>query len=180
MIRFIHIKKNAGTSVYKWLRKNGIDFVCGGSNDSFRIFNQHVPAKNYRNEDSWKFCVVRNPYSRVVSFYNWYQRLPKHRNISFEEFVKLDHKTGRANDVWNLQKNYIVDDDGTDLIDKIFYFENIENEIKEHFEITDKFPYLNKSTIGNYRDYYNDTIRDTVYRRLKADFEYLGYRTCLT
>lgn len=180
MIRFIHIKKNAGTSVYKWLRKNGIDFVCGDSPDNSRIYNQHIPARHYKNEQSWKFCVVRNPYSRVVSFYNWYRRLPKHQNVSFEEFINLDHKNGRAAGVWNLQKDYMVDDNETDLIDKIFYFENLENEIKEHFEIDNKFPFLNKSTVGDYKDYYNDITRELIYNRLKDDFEYLGYRRCLT
>lgn len=180
MIRFIHIKKNGGTSVYKWLRKNGIDFVCGDSGDAFRIFNQHTPAKNYKNEPSWKFCVARNPYSRVVSFYNWYLRLPKNKDTTFEQFVNLEHSCGRAKGVWDLQKEYMIDNNGDNLIDKVFYFENLEKELKEYFEIDSKFPHLNKSTEGDYRNFYNDSVRDIVYNRLKDDFEFLGYRACLT
>lgn len=74
----------------------------------------------------------------------------------------------------------MISDDGEDLIDKVFYFENLEKELKEYFEIDSKFPHLNKSTVGDYRNFYNDSTRDIVYNRLKDDFEFLGYRACLT
>lgn len=174
-IRFIHIKKNGGTSVYKFLRKNGVDFVCGDFNNTKRIINQHIPAKKYRNEVSWKFCVSRNPYSRVVSFYNWMLRLPNYRKIKFEDFVKNKFESGRASGVWNLQLDYILDENENCLVDKIFLFEDLSNEIKTHFGINAKFPLLNKSTDGDYRSYYTEELANLVYDRLKKDFEYFNY-----
>lgn len=174
LIRFIHIKKNGGTSVYKFLRKNGVNFRCGGG-DINRIANQHVPAKRYIDEDSWKFCVVRNPYSRVVSFYNWMLRLPNYKHIKFNDFVRNGFSIGRAKGVWNLQLEYILDENENNLIDKIFYFENMAKEIKEHFCIDAKFPFLNQSTEGDYRDFYNTELKEIVYDRLRKDFEYFGY-----
>ena len=174
-IRFIHIKKNGGTSVYKFLRKNKVGFLCGDNPDIDRISNQHLPAKKYTKEKSWKFCVARNPYSRVVSFYNWTLRLPNYKNIKFENFVKDKFEKGRAIGVWDLQLDYILDENGKCLVDKIFYFENLAKEIKDHFNIDAKFPFLNQSTEGDYRDFYNAELKEIVYDRLKEDFEYFGY-----
>ena len=174
-IRFIHIKKNGGTSVYKFLRKNGVKFVCGHSQDGFKIANQHVPASRYKNEDSWKFCVVRNPFSRVVSFYNWMLRLPNYRNTNFEDFVRNKFERGRAKGVWDLQLDYIMDDQDNCLVDKIFRFEDMENEIKTYFNIESKFPFLNRSTDGDYRNFYTEELANIVYDRLKKDFEYFNY-----
>jgi len=180
MIRFIHIKKNGGTSVYKFLRKNNIDFYCGRSTDKFNITNQHLPAQAFKNENSWKFCVVRNPYSRVVSFYNWMKRLSKYKSITFDFFVKTQYDVGRARGVWGLQRDYIVDSNETALIDKIFRFETMAHDISEYFKIPLKFPHLNSGTKDSYVNYYNDTLQEIVYNNLKEDFEYLGYSKCLT
>jgi len=109
MIRFIHIKKNGGTSVYKFLAKNKIECLLG-------------PDTNMNN-----------------------------------------------------QVDYILNAKGECLVDKIFKFENLENEIKEHFNIDAKFPHLTKSTYDNYEDYYTKDLKEVVYLRLKKDFEYFNY-----
>ena len=179
MIRFIHIKKNGGTSVYKFLRKNNVDFVCGNGKDKFKIFNQHVPAFRYQNENSWKFCIVRNPYSRVVSFYNWCKRLHTYRDISFNDFVEKQYNSGRANEAWDLQTDYMFDNQQQNIIDKVFKFETMSTDIPEYFKIQAKFPRLNVSTLDNYENYYNDKLQEIVYNKLKFDFEHLGYDKCL-
>ena len=175
LIRFIHIKKNGGTSVYKFLRKNGIDFRCGDSQDVFRLYNQHGTALKYSSEPSWKFCVIRNPYSRVVSFYTWCKRIKKFDYITFEDFVKKPFNRGRARGVWNLQKDYMVDLEGHILIDKVFRFESLSTDIPEHFNIQKKFPHLNKSTEIDFREFYNKELQEIVYHRLIKDFRYLNY-----
>jgi len=179
LIRFIHIKKNGGTSVYKFLRKHGVSFALGDTKDIFKIYNQHIPASRYKDEDSWKFCVSRNPYSRVVSFYNWMKQLPKYKNITFEKFVKDFYNIGRASGVWNLQTDYMLDNSNINLIDKIFKFETMSEDIPKHFNIDAKFPHLNPSTPDDYRKYYNDELQEIVYNKLKYDFEYLEYNKCL-
>lgn len=177
-LRFIHIKKNGGTSVYKFLRKNDIKFLIGAG-DEFDIKNQHVYAINYANEDSWKFCVVRNPYSRLVSFYNWTIRLHKYKKISFDQYIKEQYNRGRFRGAWDLQLDYMLDKDGKNLIDKIFKFETMSKEIPNYFNITAKFPHLNSSHDSDYRNYYNDELQEIVYNKLKDDFDYLGYDKCL-
>ena len=179
MIRFIHIKKNGGTSVYKFLRKNGVDFVCGNNEDKFNIINQHTKARVYSEEPTWKFCVVRNPYSRVVSFFNWCKRLPKYKNISFNDFVEQQYNIGRVNGCWDLQTEYMFNNQQQNIIDKVFKFETMPIDIPQYFNIQAKFPCLNVSTTDQYENYYNDKLQEIVYTKLKFDFEYLGYDKCL-
>ena len=173
MLRFIHIKKNGGTSVYKFLRKNGIECLVGPNTNMVRVVNQHVPAVRYKEEPSWKFCVCRNPYTRVISFYNWTKRLSNYQ-IEFDEFVKTGFNIGRAKGTWNCQVDYILDKE-TCLVDKIFTFENLENELKDHFKIDAKFPHLTQSTFDDYNTYYTDELKEFVYTRLKKDFQYFNY-----
>jgi hypothetical protein len=174
VIRFIHIKKNGGTSVYKFLGKNSIKVMCGDTSNFEKVTNQHKSALHYLKEDSWKFCVCRNPYTRIVSFYNWIRRMKKY-NFTFSEFVKTGFNDGRAKGAWNLQTEYILDGDGNCIVDKIFRFENLENEIKTHFNVTAKFPHLTKSTSDDYDSYYTDELKAIVQMRLKKDFEYFKY-----
>jgi len=174
VIRFIHIKKNGGTSVYKFLAKNKIECFVGPGTNMERVLNQHQPAIDYLGENSWKFCVCRNPYTRVISFYNWTKRMNKYQ-IDFEEFVRTGYNIGRAKGTWNNQVDYILNDRNECLVDKIFRFENLENEIKEHFNINADFPHLTKSTYDDYEDYYTDDLKEFVYLRLKKDFEYFNY-----
>ena len=94
---FIHIPKNAGESIENALEIYGVEEndptkrFWGVINNS--IVLQHLTANDLKNnlsEDIWKnyfkFAVVRNPWSKAVSEYNWYLRYgPK---ISFINWSK--------------------------------------------------------------------------------------------
>lgn len=60
---FIHIPKTAGTSVENWFQT-----VYGKHNV---VCYKHAPIwyNNLVNENAFKFSIVRNPFSRAVSFY---------------------------------------------------------------------------------------------------------------
>lgn len=169
--RFIHIKKNAGTTVSKFLKRNGVKLLHGDDKDI--LLNHHASAHSYVDEDSFKICIVRNPYERTVSFYNWIKRLPAY-DYSFEEYIKNKETTGRAFNSWKTQCEYMYDDDKL-LIDKIFRFETLEADLKSYFGITKKFPHLNRSTFDSYESYYTPKLKEMVYERFKEDFVKLGY-----
>lgn len=174
MIRFIHIKKNGGTSVYKFLRKRGIEVLCGQGTNMTKVYNQHRTAYHYKNEDTVKFCVCRNPYTRIISFYNWTKRMQQYK-WTFEEFVKIGFNSGRAIGAWNLQLDYILDIDNNCLVDKILRFETLEEDVKNYFNIDGQFPHLTKSTYDSYENYYTEELKKLVYQRLKKDFKYFNY-----
>ena len=57
MIRFIHIKKNGGTSVYKFLGKNSIKVMCGDTSNFEKVTNQHKSALHYLKEGVMKLVI---------------------------------------------------------------------------------------------------------------------------
>jgi hypothetical protein len=176
LIRFIHIPKNGGTSISKFLRKNGIEYLYGDGNQDFTdiVVSRHNNASYWANENSFKFCVVRNPYHRLVSFYNWttqVRELP-----DWETFVKKQMTNARAKNSWKLQVDWIYNNSYNKLyVDKIFKLEDLQ-QLKDYFNIKTKIPHLNKSTKKHYDFYYkNNEIKDIVYERFIKDFELLGY-----
>lgn len=101
ILSFIHIPKNAGTSIEVLGNKYG--YKWGHNSNAFKKYNitekseilkdlaassvWHIPPKFINNNKGFDvyfkntipFCVVRNPYSRIISEYNYYERI--HKNI---------------------------------------------------------------------------------------------------
>ena len=90
---FIHIPKNAGTSIRNSFRTEGYDQ---------RVVNKRYPhdscsmIRKYCGEEVWntffKFAIVRNPYDRLVSYYHFHKspqyRYPARANtLSFNDWI---------------------------------------------------------------------------------------------
>lgn len=180
---FIHIPKNAGTSI--------TDFLKNNMNNN-NINKLHVNCSTLKNQiknynDYFKFCVVRNPYDRAVSFYNYYNRIDingpfgpivKQNTKNFKDFVKNCMKNEYMIHL-RLQYNMISDNLGNILVDKIIKYENLENDLKEtlknyNLDFT-KFKHLNKSTYDNYKNYYDNETILLVQNYYKKDFESFDY-----
>jgi len=185
-IRFIHIEKSGGSSVAKYLVDNNIDFLMG---KNAKKVKKHAHARYFENEDSIKFCVVRNPYTRLVSFYNYTAK--GLFNCTFEEFVKtklFNFEKSQSPQVmkiykplsenWNaatmreLENNF---DWNNCLVDKIFKLENID-ELKDFLKINAEFPKINSATSDDHMSYYTDELKEIVADHFRKDFEILGYK----
>ena len=112
----------------------------------------------------------------------WYQkRLEKYN--TFKEFVKdLSNILNEDEKIMHLtpQNDYIQDNDGNTVIDKIIKLENIDNELNEfclenNLECPKELPKRNKSKHKDYREYYDKETQDLVYNFYKKDFDLLGY-----
>ncbi len=148
--------------------------------------------------DFFKFCFVRNPYSRVLSAY--LDKVVHNRDqvkqvkavlgrtmypatkISFADFVRVVVETpiGLMDTHWKNQYHHLC----ADVInyDFIGKFENIDSDLAEVARRAGL-------DIGLYRDYsphrshasdltdkyYTKTLRDMVYKKFQADFETFGY-----
>ena len=172
MIRFIHIPKNAGTTVGKMLGRNGIEFVVG--KDGYRhgaahAFDQSLPS----------FAVVRNPYTRTVSWYEWMCRNPKYARISFDDFVLGRFSSGRGRHAWTPQKHWTHSQDGaTQLVTHILRYENLQEDLVGLFPaISGKWLHLNSGGIVDYDAYYTDQTRRAVTESFSEDFINFGYPT---
>ena len=98
---FIHIPKNAGESIEKAMGMYGglpAETLWGRVENRFVL--QHLTATELQDsglvtQEIWrqyfKFAVVRNPWSKAVSEYNWYLRYGP--SVSFNEWLdSVEHR----------------------------------------------------------------------------------------
>jgi chondroitin 4-sulfotransferase 11 len=180
---FVHIQKTAGLSITNTLKKD---------KNTIKVCQQHTFLNNCNyNKDYFKFCFVRNPWDRLVSWYNMMVNKGIHNKFSdyllktknFSEFLTytdiiLDID-GKKSISFN-QLDYISDDEGNVLTDYIGKFENINEDILEigkkigYNDFT--IPHINKFPHKDYRTYYTDKEIELVQEMYKRDIDYFGYK----
>jgi len=171
-LRFIHIPKTGGTSIRKFLLDNNIQFYYG---QEPKQVGRHRYASVWKDEESYKFTVVRNPYARTVSYYNY--TINKDWKPTFENFVKnkLINKSLKVPNVWIPQVSWLYENN-TCLVDKIFKLEdNLEDNLNSFLNIKGNLPKENVSTYNSYESYYTQELKDLVANYYKDDFKKLGY-----
>lgn len=183
---FIHIPKNAGTSILKAFN------IDTANHEKWFYFKRKYPNKwnNY-----FKFAIVRNPWDRIVSNYE-YARLKKSywhsidgkaiygkhkdydllKNKSFEETVFLLKKQHNLfkHQGWGNQFSYVCNKKNIPQV-KILRFENLEADFKQLFPNIN-LPKTNKSREkNNYKNYYNKETRQIVATIYKKDIQLFNY-----
>ncbi|MFK5985116.1 MAG: sulfotransferase family 2 domain-containing protein [Pseudomonadota bacterium] len=186
---FIHIPKNAGTSVLKTLSSK-TKIGTGRVHERYSVYQKTSPSKFTSYE---KFCIVRNPWDRLLSAYFYlfnggnkkcdspFCHLFKTEAPTFEVFVKkwLDIYKIYGITVLQPQLFYIYDFQNKKfMVDSILQFENLNDDFqtfKKKIGITKKLPRLNKSKHNNYIEYYDDEMINIVGQFYKYDIDLLKY-----
>lgn len=183
---FIHIPRNAGTSVLSILGDTG--------GRLHRSFMDYQLSNNVRFKNYFKFSIVRNPYDRIVSVYEYlksggnkshdlyFSEIIEKENGSFDWFVNEFIDEYKIHEVLLLKPQYLfLYNYKNELqVDYIARFERLEKEIPyilQHINMPyKKLPKLNQSTSHSWEKYYeySRTI-ETVNRLYKKDFEFLSY-----
>jgi hypothetical protein len=208
---FVHIPKTAGTSINKMLECNSenefvsFDWMRSMKNKPFlpkmsyeELMNylychpQHLKAHQLRTifpvewNKFYKFTVVRNPYERFVSEYEYVQYHPvnkalDYKGVDFETFVRMVYKLPDFTRKlifdyhFDLQKDFIVDDNKV-IIDEVFKYENINTCFKVLQIITDNEPsHELKYKQKPYQEYYTKDAKYLVEQMVKKDLTYFGY-----
>lgn len=210
---FVHIPKNAGTSVLKWLCEiHAVDDYCLSYFKDPRNRNpfagppflNHLTANEilkhrYVSKEKWdrafKFCIVRNPWDRMVSEYSWRRpsllarksRLPWNFRtfVSYWRHTLVDsHLKGRDGRRHLLaQHRFVLDRKGKMLVDYVCRYENLVPDLQYVFKqiglpSPDQIFQENRSPRkhSNYRDFYDDDLKNQVKRLYRKDIDYFGYQ----
>tara|TARA_R100000995_G_scaffold53751_1_gene26241 strand:+ start:279 stop:896 length:618 start_codon:yes stop_codon:yes gene_type:complete len=194
---FIHIPKNAGSSIKKYL-------IGKDEYNKFKRPWDHKTINDIKNEDfdkykSYKkFAIVRNPYDRVVS---WFAYLKKYRlDNDLLNTYQYDSKTNSYKIIETVKapveefKNWILDpysdfNKTTIILDLlksqhewidesviILKYENLNNELSDFFNKKIKLPKINNTSRFNVINYYDKKSLDIVYNRYKQDFKKFNYK----
>lgn len=145
---FIHIPKTGGTSILNKLDQSMWKKTIYGGHDPLFVLE-----KNNNVQDSFSFCVVRNPYKRTFSYYEHFKRV-NNLDYSFLEFlesIKKKYFFKLTPMILFPQSFYVYGSNGEISVNKIYKYENF-TEIEMDLNL--KFKKLN---IGNYNkeDYKN-------------------------
>jgi hypothetical protein len=178
---FIHINKTAGTSMGK-----AIGLPLKG-----HLTAQEVIARIGRDKwnSAFTFTLVRNPWDKVVSHYEYRRRKNKTeistRNIRFHEWVKMTYGEDKDPFYYNNPRSFqpqidwLKDKEGNISIDFVGKFETITKDfkhIKHMIGLDTELSHLNASPRGAYQSYYDDETEDIVTRWFHEDIELFGYR----
>lgn len=177
---FIHINKTAGTSVSKTIGLHSKQHLT--VKQIIDIVGQDAFANCY------KFCFVRNPWTRVVSHYNYRvktnQTMMVDKQINFKDWVRVTY--GHPKDpfyydipqMFQPQVEWIKDYNGKIACDFIGRFESLVDDfekIKSAIGISCELPHLNRTYKINLRDYFDEGTIEIIAEWFNEDIRIFDY-----
>lgn len=185
---FVHVPKNAGTSLYDMLSIP-------------RPRETHCTAFGYRssNAEAWRasytFAFSRNPWDRFVSAFHYlkYKPITKDDQKWSEEMLgRFESFSAFAEEMTNdrfrslvfmwrhfaPQWYFLTDLRGKVIVDHVARFENIESEVKQiasRLGVEANWTRKNSAPRKHYSEYYTDQLRKIVAEAYARDIELFKY-----
>ncbi|TVP99002.1 MAG: transposase [Balneolaceae bacterium] len=198
---FIHIYKNAGTSIQVALLPHCIGLLHSyyvrfsrkfnipipkkinpylyGSHSKAKDINEKMGSENF--QQYFSFAVVRNPWDWQVSQYKFMRKNPKHfqhefikKMTDFDEYIRW-----RCTHEVRFQKDFVCSDNDELLVNFIARFEKLDSDfgkICSILGIDATLPKLNVSNNIPYQKFYTDETRDLISKTFARDIEYFEYK----
>ena len=191
---FIHIPKNAGTSIESVFLNNEYRNKYPTSRIKRHATIYDIKNKFPEKYDSYiKFAVVRNPYERMVSWYCYVKQIVDEynsKNILYpEKMVNWDYTflnflnkpkklTKIATEGVGLKTNYNklfkLQNTWVDNSVRIIKYENLNEIFFKLFKVN--LPIKNKTDRNDYLSYYDRKTLNIVYNEYKKDFKKYNYK----
>jgi len=187
----VHVQKTGGMSI-----RRALDMAQWDP-------HQHRFASELRSlygpelwESYFKFGFVRNPWDRLVSWWemirrnvaegrpmNGFQRYVVSNAATFEDFIRKCDAEYRDSDgskwISRNQVDYLTDSSGALLVDFVGRFENLSADfgfVAARLGLESAaIPHMNRSNHRLYAEYYNEELRDIVAHRYARDIAAFGY-----
>ncbi len=174
---FIHINKNGGTSM-----SEAIGMKRKIHRSAIKI--KEIVSQNEWN-DSIKFTIIRNPFSRVVSQYNFSKKTGLiNKNLKFKEWViktyglqRPSKRFFRNNYIFKTQLDWITIENVI-ITDYILRFENLEKDIlsmNKKFGTSIRLKHLNSTKKVDYKTYYDSESKEIISNFFNKDLTYFNY-----
>jgi hypothetical protein len=190
-LKFIHIPKNAGTSIEELGKKLNLTWgKYDYSNLDLREKLSEIPCcywhnylfKNNNNVDY--FCIIRNPYDRIKSEYFYRKNKNQVFNLSMNLWIKkfLKNNTKNIYDCHLVpQYNYIFDKDGNKKIKHVLRLDNNLNKnlkkLLEKYNINmDTYDFEEKNKSKKNKDSISKDNIKLINEYYKKDFEYFKFK----
>ena len=174
---FYHIPKTAGTSMHSVFKQYGVSAHVNEFH--WTRVRSHTAVEHtwdkYKGNEYFSFAIVRNPYDRMFSLYNFLKR----RRIikeTLEEFIK-NIGTKEPSQFKLLNYNGVVP------LSFVGKFENLEedfNFIADKIKIKERYkdlPKLFKAVNnGNYKEQINNELKAIIDEKHHDDFINFNYK----
>ncbi|NVM38435.1 MAG: sulfotransferase family 2 domain-containing protein [Candidatus Lokiarchaeota archaeon] len=198
---FYRIPKNASTSVYEHLSifnviKENEPLIIKESDQRLykRWFSPtHLKPDDLKKiiglkiQDYFSFCIVRNPWDRVVSMFKFAVKYKLHKlydleeEVTFDDFCEMLKK--RCDDPFFIathkQSQWTK---GEYPPQKILRFENLQAEFSEMIKeinlvtVGSNLPHINKTNHKHYSHYYNLNTKKIISEIFAEDIKNFNYK----
>lgn len=184
---FIHIPKNAGISIEKAIYEEKV---------GHHRYMEYAIASPLQVSTYFTFSFVRNPWSRVLSAFNFLKeggRNPADKQWAeryldkfkcFDEFV-LALQNERFREIvlswqhFRPQIDYLINHKGNIGVDYVGRVETIKKDFKlicKKIGISARLPHLNKSPSKSYKKEYTKESKNVVKRIYERDIQLFEYK----
>jgi len=196
---FIDVPRTSSTSIRYSLGSQfgpayGKNNVIEAKYRTEQTFEDHSTAMQMREvfgHEIWSnlftFSIVRNPFDRAFSLYNFLEKRNKIPGWSFKYFISILGETGDVKLVLksNIHRysaaDFLSDKQGNIIVSFVGKFENREQDLKK---IASKIgveslgeALLQKASPKKYHysEFYDQEMKDIIYKRFRKDIELFEY-----
>jgi hypothetical protein len=163
--------------------KKSADVMCFGHRKLYRLIESGDLARE-NLADFWLFCVVRNPWERLISGWRYsHAHQPQEWRDDFALFVEEAIRNPTPDKPWRWASNMapqveFITLDGDVQADYIGRFEHIGHvwrHLRKMLQFEGKMPRMNSTSRRRYTHYYNKTTRAIVGRYYEQDCDTFKY-----